>query len=492
MRAGEGASRRRGPSRRAAACGLTALLFSTGSATAQAPDAESGRAVIESLHFEPLVFEQPEVTQLSVGGVDVLHLPDRTLPLITIAAYFKGGYGRFEREVYAAAMGLPAMLRYGGTTARTPSAIDEELAFYAHQLSFGSAGGSITSSLNTLTEHAEAALDLWGEMLTQPLFDAGEIESWRVRQLEGVQRRLDDPARLAYSELNRLLFGDHPVGWEMDVDDLARERLTPDAFARVHRRVLCRENLTLGVTGDVDGAGVEELLEAFVRRVPSCAEPLPDPPIPEIRRARGVFLIEKPIDQAVIAMAHPAGVRLEDEPEYYAAMIGNAILGGGGFSSRLLGRVRTEEGYAYSASSLWTTPRRHEGLVGAVTRTRPENVAPAIEAILETMTELTREPPTPDELETTVSRIVNGFVFNFDTPSSIVARSMFYLAQDLPQDWLERYWTGVQAVTTDEIRRVFADHLRPGDMTILVVGDPDRIGLEALARLGPVTTIEVR
>ena len=80
----------------------------------------------------------------------------------------------------------------------------------------------------------------------------------------------------------------------------------------------------------------------------------------------------------------------------------------------------------------------------------------------------------------------------FDTPSAIVSRSMYYVAQDLPSDWLERYWSGVQEVTPESIRSVFAQHLRPNDMTILVVGDPEQIGLEALERLGPVTRIEVR
>ena len=107
------------------------------------------------------------------------------------------------------------------------------------------------------------------------------------------------------------------------------------------------------------------------------------------------------------------------------------------------------------------------------------------------MSGLTLEEPTADELETTVSQIVNGFVFNFDSPSSVVARSMYFLAQDMPEDWLERYWSGVQSVTPAGIQSVFAEHLRPEEMTILVVGDPDRIGRNALATLGPVTTIEV-
>ncbi len=472
---------------------LASIVCSAVPAAAQSPIAvPPGRAAIESLTFEQLEFEQPEVERLNLDGVDVLHLEDRSLPLVTVLAYFRGGYGLFPRDRYAAAMGLPALLRYGGTSSRTAAAVDEEIAFYAHQLSFGSAGGSVTSSLNTLSEHLVSGLGLWADMLTRPAFDQSEIDSWRTRQLEGIARRLDDPARLAYSELNRLLFGDHPVGWEMEASDLDIDRIDPEDFRSLHARVICRDNLVLGVTGDVGPDELVSLLGPFLSDLPACTESLPAAPVPEIRRAPGVFLVEKELDQAVIAMAHPSDIRLRDDPEYFSALIGNAILGGGGFSSRLLSRVRTEEGYAYSAASLLTTPRRHEGLIGATTRTRPDHVIPAIEVVLETMEGLTRKAPTTDELETTVSQIVNGFVFNFDTPSAIVSRSMYYVAQDLPSDWLERYWSGVQEVTPESIRSVFAQHLRPNDMTILVVGDPERIGLEALERLGPVTSIEVR
>lgn len=472
-----------------------AVLYSVGVQGARAQAVESPqlevREAIARLTYAPLAFEQPVVDRHDVGEVPVLLLEDHDLPLVTVATYIRGGYGRFERSYYGAAMGLPALLRYGGTESRTPEAIDEVLEFYAFQVAFGSSGGSVSASINTLVEHLPEALDTWGEMLTRPRFDETEIEAWRARQLESVRRRVDDPARLAYSEINRLLFGDHPIGWETEESDLAPERLTREVFRTLHERIVCRDNVILGVTGDVDWPTVEPLLDRLVQRLAPCAEPLPPPPLPEIRRAPGVFLIEKPIEQSVVVMAHATDVRLEDDVEYFSAMLGNSILGAGGFSSRMLGRVRTEEGFAYSATSIWTTPRTHEGIIGATTRTRPENTAPAIELILRTMSELRDAPPTAEELGTTVDRIVNGFVFNFDTPSAIVARTMYYLAQDLPEDWLERYWRGVQEVTPDDIRTVFSEHLRPDEMTILVVGDPARIR-EDLARLGPVTLVEVR
>lgn len=452
----------------------------------------TGRDVVEALAFGPLTFEQPTVTGHEVAGVRVLVLEDHDLPLVSVYAYFRGGYGIFDREYYAPAMGLPSLLRYGGTTTLAPDSVDEMLEYYAIQTSFGTGGGSITSTVNTLTEHLGVAIGLWEDLLTSPGFDEDEIEVWRGSALEGVLRRTDDPTRLAFSEFNRLMYGDHPIGWEMSEADLAPERVAGDRFRRVHRDIVCRDNLVLGVTGDASWSDVETLIEGLVERVRPCREDLPEAPLPDVRQAPGVFLIEKDVEQAVIVMAHATDVRLADDPAYFSAVLGNSILGGGGFSSRITRRVRTEEGYAYSATSLWTTPRKYEGLLGAVTGTSPENTVPAIRVILETMEELRASPPTDAEVVTTVDRIVNGFVFNFDTPGQIVSRMMYYLAQDLPEDWLDRYWRGVQEVTPASIQRVFGENLRPDEMTILVVGDPDRIGREALSELGAVTVLEIR
>ena len=146
----------------------------------------SGREVVESLRFEPLEFEQPEVDHQEVRGVPVLLLESRELPLVTVHAYFRGGYGLFGRELYAAAMGLPTMLRYGGTTTLAPDSVDELIEYHAIQTSFGSAGGSVTSVVNTLTEHLEPTLELFAELLLEPAFDLAEIERERSDTLAAI------------------------------------------------------------------------------------------------------------------------------------------------------------------------------------------------------------------------------------------------------------------------------------------------------------------
>ena len=449
-----------------------------------------GRDAALALPVRPIDFDPPEPELRTVRGVRVLYLEDHTLPLVSILARFRGGYGRLGRDMYGAGTALPTLLRYGGTESLSPEALDEQLEFFALQTSFGGGGEAIFASLNTLTEHVDTAVALWGDMLRRPGFDSAQIEVWRGSELERVLRRPDDPGRLAYSEFNRLLYGDHPVGWEMAPRDLEPEDLERERLRALHRLIVCPGNLILGVTGDAAWHEIEPVLDRLLADWPACTGPLPPAPEPDILREAGVFVIPRDLDQSVIVMAHPTGVHQDGSPEYFSAQIGNSILGGGGFSSRLLSRVRTEEGYAYSASSLWTTPRRFDGIVGAITRTRAENTVPAIALILDVLEESREKAPTGEELGTAVDQIVNGFVFNFEDAAQIVSRRMVYLSADMPSDWLEQYLAGIQAVTPESVRAVFDEHLRPRDMTILVVGDPERIGWDALRSLGPVTVLD--
>jgi len=470
--------------RLAVAAGLLAIARPV---SAQVP---TGREAIAAIHAEPLEFVPPQPERHEVEGVTALLLEDRSLPLVNMMARFRGGYGLFGREWFAVAMGLPAMLRYGGTAELSPDSVEQLLDFYAMQTSFESSGVSLGASLNTLTDHLDESLDLWWDLVASPGFDQEQIDVWRGRELERVLRRGDDPGSLAYSAFNRLMYGDHSIGWELGESDLAPERVASARFQEMHARIFCRENLVLGVAGDLSWDEARPRLERLVDALPHCTEEPPSAQVPVIRREPGVFVIDRDLEQAVIIMAHPTSVHLADDPSFFAATIGNSILGGGGFSSRILQRVRSDEGYAYSASSLWTTPRSYDGLVGAVTRTRPEAAVPAIEVILQTMEELRETAPTEAELKTAVDRIVNGYVFNFQSADQIVSRMMLYVYGELPEDWLERYVQGVQQVTPEDIRRVFAEHLKPDEMTILVVGDPDRIGRSALESLGPVTVLD--
>ncbi len=459
-------------------------------AAAPAAGQKVGREAATSLRFPPLHFKAPEAQSHEIAGVKVFLLEDHSLPLVSLYARFDGGFSNYPREYYAAATALPGLLRSGGTTDLSPDSVDELMEFYAIQTAFGSGGEASFSSLNTLKKHLDVAFSLWTDMLRHPRFDSAQVEVWRGQELESVLRRRDDPGRLAFSEFNHLVFGDHPIGWEMTAADLTPERLSTERLTWLHRHIFCPGNLVLGVTGDATWAEVEPLLARMLDGWARCPAPVPDSPKPRMRDDPGIYLIPRKLDQTTVVMAEPGTLSQSDDPDYYASRIGNSILGASGFTSRLMDRVRTQKGYAYSASSLWTAPTDYEGLVGALTRTKSASTVAAIRLILSTMDEMTKEPPTEEEVSTAIKEIVNGFVFNFQTPSQVVSREMVYSAEGLPKDWLDRYVDGVQDVTPSDVLRVFRRYVDPSRMMILVLGDPAAFD-QPLDSLGPVHLLDV-
>lgn len=457
---------------------LAALLLHQESHLGAQEQPPVGKEALRNLRFRSLEFRPPRVQRHSLeSGVTVFFMEDPSLPLVTLYARFRGGYALLPRSDYAAASALSGLLRAGGTTSLAPDSVEYLVDYYALQMSFGGGGESTFSSMNTLTRHLEPAIRLWSDLLRNPRFDSLEVEIWRDRQLEGTRRRSDDPGLLAVSEFNRIMFGDHPIGWEMAVEDLSPDRLNSGAISRVHSRVFCPENLILGVVGDTRWEDIRPLLETMLSGWPRCSEPLLEPRVPELRRDRSVFVIPKELTQSTIVMAMPGGVTQGADRDYFASRIGNSILGSSGFSSRLLSRVRTEMGLAYGVSSFWTTPSISEGIVGATTQTKSESTVEAIQLIQNIIREMREAQPSQDEVDEIVAQIVNGFVFNFQDQSQIVSRQMYYLAQGLPEDWLERYVRGIQEVTPESIRSVFRRYVDPDQMTILIVGDPTRFDL---------------
>lgn len=461
-----------------------------GSAPARYGSPPVGLEVVERLEFAPLEFEPPSPDRFELSnGVTVFHLRDATLPVVNLFITFKGGYSYFDREQFGAATALLPLMRNGGTRYLTPDSLDALIEFNALGLSTSTDGGRMMLGVSMLRRQLELAVGVWSDILLHPRFDPDATELWRVRELEAARRLGDFPGSLAVLEFNRLMYADHPTGWMMTQADLLPERVDSARLAWLHRRIVCPGTAVIGAAGDVSQDELKAVLEQTLGSWQPCDAPLEPPPLPDLRRSPGVYLIPKELSQSTVVIGQPGGVLLEESTDYFASRIANWVIGGSGFTSRLMARLRTEEGLAYTAASIWGAARNHERIFGAITHTRAEKTVEAAQMVIDVLGGATTDPPDREHVELARESIVNGFVFGFGSPAQVVARQVSYLAAGFPADWLARYLRGIRDVSTSDVARVLRRRIDPDGFTILIVGDTTQFDA---SRLGPVTVLPPR
>jgi len=356
---------------------------------------------------------------------------------------------------------------------------------WALETAFGGGGQALVSSLGTLSGRLGPALDLWREVLGQPAFTQREVEVWRTRELDAVRRRREAPAGVAYARFNELMFGDHPIGWRLAATDLTPDRINPAALAAVHRATLCAENLIVGVSGDTDWRSIRPHLRRVIDALPRCPQPLGLPPEASVRRTPETFVLPASAAQSTIVLGVGSALLQADAPDFFAAQVANTILGGSGLTSRLSQRLRTQAGLAYSASTIWTTPTRGEGIFAAVVQTRADATQQAIDAMRAEIEAFHRDGPTQAEVDRTVRELTNAYAFAFRDARQVVVRRLAYLREGLPEDWLERRAYRIGLVTRDDVTEAFRTYVNPGDFTALIVGDTAQVRLDEAATLLP-------
>ena len=460
-------------------------------------DAQSLNGVrYENLEFDPLTFNQPDVKAYKIlEDVDVLFLEDNSLPLVSVFARFRGGTSHFSQEQQGVVTAVPMLLRSGGTVTLPSDSVDALLEYHAIDISFGRDGRTSFSALNTLTNYLDEALEIWGDLITKPRFSPDMVQVWRNQELDYLKRSERDPNTLAIRTFNRLIFGDHhPTGWALRPEDLELEDLAIQNLRDMHRAIFCRDNLTLGVTGNIKWKELIPKLSKLVRSIAPCERFFEERSQVPASADPGIYLIPIDLPQATIITGKLSGIGLNSTVEYFASQIGNLILGGSGLNSRLSSRIRTEAGLSYSASSIWTTPMNPPGVLASMTQTEAQSTVRAIKLISEILKEMTKKPPNSREVQDAVDEISNGFIFNFQNPAQVISRQMFYLTQGLPLNWLSAYLEGIQQVSPKDIHNTFGEFIGEGnldDMVTVVVGDP-AIVEAGLKNLGPLYIIEPR
>ncbi|HSL17750.1 MAG TPA: pitrilysin family protein [Methylomirabilota bacterium] len=477
---------------------LTAVCLLAAAAVASAAQGEIPSRP-EKLVFGPMEWNIPDAESLRfelANGTPVYALRDSQFPLVNIAVYFRGGgylvpVGREGLETLA-----DEVWRTGGAGERTAGELDEELDFLAANLmiNIGDVTGSV--SLNVLAKDLDAAMALMMDVLTKPRFQEDRFAKAKDDLVQDMKTRNDNTARIEGREWNRLIYGDDYFLNRLPTQATVAA-LTPEMARDFVTSLVRSDNIVVAVSGDFEDAAIKALLERTVGTLPALDEPLPPIPQPTHTPEPGVYVIDKPdVNQARVSYGH-LGYRLGD-PAEFALMVGNDILGGGGFTARMMKTIRSDEGLAYSAYSAVGFPTSYPGTVRAFFQTKSSTCAYATEIGFGLLEEMRTSPVTAEELTVSKNQFIETFPRNFASAAQTV--SVFAVDELLGRshDYWKSYRDRVAAVDADSVLAAFRTKVRPDDMVILVVGNLAEITAghpdheSQLSDFGPIVEMPLR
>ncbi|MBI1176628.1 hypothetical protein GC207_04230 [bacterium] len=432
----------------------------------------------EKLTFEPLKFEPPlaaDYRHVLNGGVVAYLVPDRTLPLVDIDVMFRVGEHLDPKGKEGLASLTGYLMARGGTKSKTAEELDERMDFLAAQLGTGIQGFQGNAHLNLLSKDLDEGLSILREVLAEPRFQEDKIALRKEQIIAEMKQRNDDSADIEQRERRFLAFGEHfwsnRLETKSSVDSISRDDLI--AF---HHKWIQPKNFIIAVAGDFDVDDMTARLNKLIADWPYSGETAPEPPAnPEMAKP-GIYLVDKDVNQGRVTLMLPGIQR--DNPDYFACLVMNDILGGGGFTSRLMNRIRSDEGLAYSAGSAFQAGVYAPGPFIAVFQSKSRTVPYATSIIEQELKRMADQPVSDEELNTSKRSFIDTFPQNFASKSAVAGlfgndELTGRFAKD-PDYWKE-FRGKIDAISEDDVQKVAKKYLKPNDAVILVVGQKKEI-----------------
>ncbi|MFN7965855.1 MAG: pitrilysin family protein [Acidobacteriota bacterium] len=443
----------------------------TGAALAQIPQHP------KQLTYPALNFEVPKAEDFRVKlktGQAAYVAEDHALPLVTVSITVRAGAWLDPANKPGVASLTGSMMRDGGTERSTAEQFDEEVDFLAADLNsfIGLTQGG--ASLNCLSKDLEKGLDLLFEMMTKPRFQADRLAVRKGTILEEMKQRNDDAGTILEREWGWLMYGqEHFAPREQTQAEL--DSITREDLINFHKMYWRPEQMIIAASGDLDKAkliaSLEKRFAAWKPTGPVAKIAWP-PPAPKHTPKPGLYLVEKDIPQGKVYIGHLGAQRDPNwsNPDNVALQVMNDILGGGGFTSRITKRVRSDEGLAYSAGSRFGIDNYWPGTFRVSYQSKSPTVALAAKLSLEEIEKIRTQLVPAEELTTSKNSFVDTFPQTFQSKAAIVNT---YAADEYigrPHAYWQMYRDNMRKVTAEDVRRVAQQYLKPDQLVMLIVG----------------------
>jgi zinc protease len=462
---------------------VCALVFAPNALNAQQSKPWEKIPVPKLHEFKP---HQPTRIELK-NGIILFLQEDHELPFIYGSVLIPGG----SRDEDAAKAGLVDLYgqtwRTSGTAKLTGDALDDLLEAKAAHIETGGDSDSTALSWDSLKGDSDQVFALAMDLLFHPQFIAEKLQLALQQEATGIIRRNDDEGEIAGREAAKLVYGaNSPYTRQPEFATIGA--VTLDDLKAWHEQTIGGK-LIVSISGDFDPAAMEAKLRAAFDGLPAA----------KIAPARhdvfagpkpGVYFIDKEdVNQSNIEIVGLGTDR--HNPDVPALAVMNEILGGG-FTSRLFQKVRTELGLAYAVGGSYGYSWDHPGSFHAMVLTQSATTVDATQAAMAEIAGLTTRPFTEEELARAKDNILNSFLFRYDTREKVLAESVKLEFYGYPADYLESYKAALEKVTVSDLDRVAKKYIHPDKLAVLVVGNGPEIkpGLDEL-KLGIVQAVDI-
>lgn len=405
------------------------------------------------------------------NGARVLFVENHTIPMLDLSIEFDAGSRRDPVGKSGLAALTNAQLARGVVAVSNAPALSEAqilngFADIAAQRGGGAGTDRAGATLRTLSNAAErdTAVGLLARMLAQPGFPAELFARDQARTIAAIKESETRAEEIAARAFSASSYGAHPYARQESVESVAA--ITRDDLAAFHRLHYVANRAVIAMIGDVTRTQADQIAQRLTQQLPQGAA-LPDLPAVEVGAA-SEKRIAHPASQSHILIGMPALVY--GDPDYFALTVGNYILGGGGFVSRLNKEVREKRALTYSVYSYFS-PLAQQGPFQIGLQTKQEQTDEALGVVRQTLTVYLKDGPTVAELKAAKDNLIGGFALRIDNNRKILNHLAVIGYYRLPLNYLDTWTTNVSKVTAAQVRDAFNRKIALDRLSTIVVGE---------------------
>ncbi len=410
----------------------------------------------------------------SVKGAKAYLVQTKSLPMVDIEISIDAGdrYDLADKSGLATVAGQ--LMNYGAKSPNgllTEAQIADEIADLGANLSISVGGERAIMRIRSLSRKdlRERAVQLASSLLASPTYDPKILAREKQRMTTALLESETKPEAVLERRFRKTVYGNYPLGNSPSVKTIAN--ITAADLQHFHKQFYRGDRMIVSMVGDVSQSEAAQMVQDLLKGIPQSGAAIPV--LPQLARSPVESLNQREINipfntqQAHIAMGMTAITR--NNPDYFPLLVGNYVLGGGGFVSQLVSEVREKRGLAYSVYSYFA-PGKDTGIFQAGVQTKNDQAALAVEVMSATIEKFIANGPTQQELDAAKANLINGYPLRIDNNRKLLDNVSAIAWNNLPLNTMEVWTKQVEGVTLEQVKAAFQKYLAMDRMKIVILG----------------------